>query len=841
MHQNDSADPIGKGSHKPFALSRRGFLKTAGAVTGATALAGAVPGLTALAQTYEVGQPSNEGEEIFRGTCRPNCFGFCHVNLHVRDGRVVKTSRAPYSNPQYSRICHRGLSHVQRIYDPERIKYPLRRAEGTERGAGEWERIEWDEAFKTIASWIKEVQDKYGPQAFAVHQGSSSTSTLGYLMYNRLFTLAQACVVNLTYDIGNNYGMRRLTGNGNNLWESNEQTDMINANAIVCWGANVTDAQVHSWHFIKEAMQAGKKLVVVDPTYTYLASKADLWVPVRPGADMPIYMAIMYIIQREGVEDAEYLRANTCAPFLVRSDTGKFLRRSDTGVAPTDTGNVNPQTGAPIMYDPYLVLDADGSLVPLEDATEPALRGEYAFEGVPCTTAYSLLLAEVEKFPPSRAAEIADVSEDLIEELAKVCMDTPVYHYIGYGPQAHMNGAHTCHAGVSMCAMLGNFGKPGASYGSFWHLFFGINAAFTMPTGPNTTPSLRLNDFADVVSTGKHRGADFPIKMLFTYMGNPACCGPEALTFINEGMNKCDYVVTVDSAMTDTARYSDIVLPCCQWFEFTDVSYAGQTVSLSYSEKAIDPLYESKTDADIVRGLAKEMGFSQHFDMTDEEVLGVAFDTALGNALNITYDKIKKEGDVRFVADEPHIAYRGGAKGGFSTASGRLEFYFENPAPYTADLADPNPPSPELIEREHLPHWFPPAVAWPENEIMQTYPFILMSERPRFRVHTQWFSTPLLRELDPEPFVKMNPADAEERGFKDGQYVECFNDLGHAVARLVYSDAIRPGTLVYPKGWQRHQHKAGSWSEMVSKQYDPFYANHNFMDVVCDVRAWEGM
>ena len=87
------------GAHSPRkGLTRRNFLKTTGAAFGAAAVAtAAVPQLTALAEDYEAGQPENQGEQIFRGVCRPNCFGFCHLNVHVRDGKVVKTSRAEYN------------------------------------------------------------------------------------------------------------------------------------------------------------------------------------------------------------------------------------------------------------------------------------------------------------------------------------------------------------------------------------------------------------------------------------------------------------------------------------------------------------------------------------------------------------------------------------------------------------------------------------------------------------------------------------------------------------------------------------------------------------------------
>ena len=89
-----------------------------------------------------------------------------------------------------------------------------------------------------------------------------------------------------------------------------------------------------------------------------------------------------------------------------------------------------------------------------------------------------------------------------------------------------------------------------------------------------------------------------------------------------------------------------------------------------------------------------------------------------------------------------------------------------------------------------------------------------------------------------EPLLQMNPVDAEARGISDGDYVECYNDRGFAVAKAVYSQAIRPGMLVYPKGWQLSQHKAGGWSELSSTEFDVFAVNNNFMDVLCEIRVW---
>lgn len=811
-------------------LTRRTFLKTTGAVAGAAAVAGGTGALTALAEDCKVGQAIGENEQIFRGVCRPNCFGFCHLNVHVRDGNIVKTSRSAYKNEQYSRICHRGLSHVQRIYDPDRVKYPLRRVDGTERGAGQWERISWDEAIADIARHIKDVQGKYGEQALAYHVASGNQTLLTYMVPMRLFNILHATSISASVDAGTSYGLKRMCGASTNAWEANERTDLPNAKSIIVWGSNATDSQVQSWHFIDEARRNGTKLVVVDPIFTEIASKADEWIPIRPGADAALILSIMNeIIVRDAI-NTDYLKKYTVAPFLVRSDTGRFLRRSDTGISPTPTGTIDATTKKEELYNPAMVLE-DGFLVSADDSVDPDLEAEYEIDGVACKTAYALLKEEVQKYPAEKAEDLTEVPRDTIKKLAGICIDGPVTHYVGYGPQAYGNGVHPTHAGMTMCALTGNIGYPGASYGSFWVAFSGFNAAFIMPTGINPSGAISILEFPDVVRDSVFRGKEHPIKMLYVFCANPLCCMADT-NALKEAFDDLEYIVVVDPMMTDTACYSDLVLPATQWFEEADVTYTGETAVLAYTEKAIEPLYESKTDPEITRLLASELGLEEHFPFSDEEALDTMLTTPACQKLGITFQKLKEEKELRFLPKEPHIAFEGGS---FSTPSGRLEFYLENPTPNQGSNKEITP---DLIEREHLPRFYPPLEVWPDNVLREKYPLILMSKRPRYRVHSQWFNVRALRELDPEPTVEMSPSDALERGISNGDYVECYNDRGHAVARAVLSEAIRPGVMVYPKGWQAAQHKAGSWSELTHREFDPFCPNYNWMDTLVEVRVW---
>ena len=321
-------------------LTRRSFLKSTGAVAAAAAAGSA--GLLATsgvaqAVAYEAGQTEGDGEQIFCGVCRGNCSGTCKLNLHVVDGKIVKTSKRSFNSfpdGRVDRICLRGLSQVYNVYGPNRIQYPMRRV--GERGSGEWERITWEEAIKEITDEWKRIQAEYGEQAIAYTRGSGNLGAISGVaspMYNVFFNKINASMIKIARDQANTRGINRVVGNLGD-WVLNDPSDFKNAKTLFVWGANITDAQIHDWHFVADAQDAGTKLVVIDPIMTQLAARADMWVPVKPATDAALALSMMHVMVTEDAVNKPFLRDSTCAPFLVRSDTGKFLRMSDLGVEP---------------------------------------------------------------------------------------------------------------------------------------------------------------------------------------------------------------------------------------------------------------------------------------------------------------------------------------------------------------------------------------------------------------------------------------------------------------------------------------------------------------------------
>jgi molybdopterin-containing oxidoreductase family molybdopterin binding subunit len=770
-----------------------------------------------------------QGEERTANcVCRVNCFGACRIKATVREDKVVNLGIAPFKDEHYNRICLRGLTHIQRIYDPKRIMYPMKRV--GERGSGEFERISWDEATDLIAEKIREAQKDYGPQAVAFWAASGSLSTIngggGTPSFMSRFTnVLGATNIQNSVDMAQSHGQGRVLGG--NL--SSGLADLVNSKTIICWGYNATESTIHSWHLIADAMDVGAKLVVIDPTYTTLASKADRWISVRCGTDTALALSCMQVIYSENLIDEEFLLKHTVAPFLVKED-GLFLRMSDIGIEPIVVPPATP-TGQETFIDPPVVWDIESNRGVSEmESQQPALEGDYVVEGHKCRTAFSHLRDEFEKYPPEVAAKIVDIAADDIVELARLCADGPVAHLMGYGSQAYGNGVAIGMVMATLPALTGNYGYPGAQQGTHWKFFPGFNYLPTMPDGKMAAGTISNMALPMVFESGKFKGKDWPMKVLWQFVGNPLCNSGDTNLILTKIWPHFDFIITSDLTFHDTALWSDLVLPIPHYFEVDEVHCSGEHGFCIYSEKAIDPLYEAKSDADIVRLVSQKLGIGNYFSMSDDEYTQNLLDSAYCESLGISVEALKREGCM-YDGTNPSIPTEGLK---FRTASTRVEFYCEKPvvrSDYGQDFD---------VDFERLPRFKPPIEAWPENALYNTYPLVLMSERPRFRVHSSWWDVPWLRELEPEPVLKINPEDAVARDIANGDYIEAFNDRGHAVAKALLHPGIRKGTLVYPKGWQAQQHIAGSWSELVSYTPDPVGMNGNFMDVLCEIRPWTG-
>ncbi|MBN2654813.1 MAG: molybdopterin-dependent oxidoreductase [Nitrospirae bacterium] len=178
-------------------LTRRTFIKSS-AVAGAAAAVSPELLHQIYSDSADARMNSLDYDKVVRTACSPSCAGqVCGLNAFVKNGKIIKIEPAEFPDPKYKRICLKGLSHLERTYHPDRLKYPMKRI--GKRGEGKWQRISWDEALDTIASRITEIKEKHGSDSLVFMPVGGGTSTVlnsrsGWRLANLLDAQAVASI-----------------------------------------------------------------------------------------------------------------------------------------------------------------------------------------------------------------------------------------------------------------------------------------------------------------------------------------------------------------------------------------------------------------------------------------------------------------------------------------------------------------------------------------------------------------------------------------------------------------------------------------------------------------------
>ena len=819
-------------------LTRRGFLKASGAIGAAAALSGTVS--VAGMALADGGLSQGGNEQTFVGQCRGNCFSGCPLKVKVRDGKLVHTEHLPYPVPEYNRLCAKGYGHPQRTYSPKRLQYPMRLV--GERGSGQWERITWEEAIDEICTKWKQYQAESGDTSILKNVGScSGFKTLG--MYDVLFQYMGGSSIQFGYDAAGCVALEKVIGFTETLAGNTAASSHPHAKTILMMGTNAAVAQPNTFHFLQEAQSKGGKLIHIDPVYGLTSAKCDQYVRIRPATDAALLLGMIREVIEQGWIDEDYLITATVAPYLVKESDGKFLRGSDLGIAPIE--GAPDATGQATMVDRIVVWDSAKDAYGLVgEVATPALAGTYEVNGIKVSTAYQLLVEETREWTLEKASELTEIPAEVIADLTKrFAEDTPSEIYMCYGLNQYNEGHRPYHAALTLLALTGNFGKVGAGFG-------GLEAAIGM--GFYSLPQMMIADAkpsGPVVSAAalgtvldEKKLGDIPLdaRSVFVYAHNPVANMTDRLSTI-ETYRKFDLVVVADMWMTDTIEQcADIVLPVCGWFEHVDVIGGVAAPFIRLQEKAIEPLFDSRDDYEIGRMLMDGMGFADKFTYTLEEYLADTMNNPTAAEMGISWDRLLDE-KVIYYGEFIH-----GENGEFTTPTGKFEFYVENWTRSSIwegnDLGLP-------IDKEsnHLPHFAVPHEAWPEtvggyemNPLAEKYPLIFTSIRNRYTTHSMYADVDWFREQVSEPTIRLSPKDAEERGIQGGDYVRAFNDRGDVVMKAEIHNGIRPGMVVYPKGWQNGDFKHGHIANLTSSWMTSAAYNFYFYDVLCEVEKWEG-
>jgi len=282
-------------------LTRRRFLQSAGLTMAALPLSKA-----AFAQDGFVRKPytapgSFAGTATAVGGVCEMCFWRCQLVGKVRDGKLVKLEGNPKSIDNGTAICARGNAGIKLLYDPDRLKYPMKNV--GKRGAPVWKRITWEEALDICAEKLKKVVDTYGPHALAIFPHGSSAKYPMHFFERVVGTpnVSEASFFQCRGIRDTAYVATLGTAPG-------EHVDMPNAKAILLLGGHFGE-NVHVSHLKRylKGLERGAKLVVVDPRFSASAAKADVWVKIKPGTDTAFLLAVMNYLVSQGKYDKDYV------------------------------------------------------------------------------------------------------------------------------------------------------------------------------------------------------------------------------------------------------------------------------------------------------------------------------------------------------------------------------------------------------------------------------------------------------------------------------------------------------------------------------------------------------
>lgn len=801
-------------------LTRRSFLKGSAAAAAAASTAGLVacaPKGPEEATKPAVPTLEPVDEDVYPGSCRSFCNGGCSLNLHVRDGKLVRTSMRELDDPAYNRICQKGYTHPYRVYSSERLAAPLKRV--GERGAGEWEQITWDEAIAEIAEKWTAITDEFGPGAMAAGGltgnfggvGGNGTSSI----YARFKKATGMSTLGNAVDAATKYVCSRMMG-ASYFNTANEPKDLANAKTIFIWGANPAVSQMQVMHFITEAHMNGANLVTIDPLYNANAALSDKYVPIRSATDGALALGMMSVILENGWEDIDFITNHTVAPFLVKPDTHKFLRLSDLGKA-----EAGSDADAPV------VMNADGTFDTPENIANPVIEGTAEVDGQTVTTAYSLLLDRISEWPVDKASEATGIPAADIEELARLyACDTPSTIHTCFGADHYYNGHWNYSCMVALALITGNVGKSGAGIGvcnSAGTNALNMKAVTDVPSPVEKTKTVLALRLEDAIVNRTYN--DEPMELRGMYI---ACVNPVAnvadRTKTIEAMKALDLLVVTDMTMSETAEYADYVLPCCHWFECEDLmSMMIMHSCLVYQAPALEPLGESKSDFDIIKLLAEALGYGEHFQFTEKEWIEMLLDTDDARSMGLSYDALKEKGSLKRIPtdDKPYVFAEGGV---FPTTTKRAAFYLEDPK-----ASNDYKPAWDF-DKEYLPYWEEALEVGVHSPARENYPLQLISEHSRFRTHVQWYDVEALLEVDAEQYVYIGPEDAATYGIASGDKVKVYNDRGYLVAHALVRPNNPPGILSAVKGWTAKQSIDGHLSNLGTTQSNGFCANQPFND-----------
>jgi anaerobic selenocysteine-containing dehydrogenase len=542
-------------------MNRRDFLKISAAAGGSALAWSGVQSMMDSQSAYAAADGqlvTSSKDKIVPGACLL-CSSGCGILARVADGRVVKLEGNPMHPINSGVLCPKGQAAPELLYNPDRLTGPMKRT--GKRGAGQWQKISWDEAVQSVADKLKASRDAGHPEKVAMMHGETRGQQRSF--FERFMqavgspNLVSRESLNLA---GAKLGMLLTQGT-----YALPAYDLENSQYILSFGASFLEGgsnpqrMISGYTYGRRGRATRSKVVVIDPRQGVTGAKADEWIPIKPGTDAALALGMANVIIRTGLFDSDFVHNYGFGFEDFSGDDGKKHKGFKNFVLQD--------------YDPKRVEQITG----VASTTIARLAGEFASN------------------KPSVA--ILPGKGGLLN--------------------GGIGGVYAAMAVQILNALVGSIEAPG---GVMTQEYFPVTDWPSLPSDSRASKGLQAErvDGAGKIfpvarnayqSVAQRVLEGYPLDALFLYDANPVFETPGGKKFI-QAFDKIPFIVSFSTLMDESALYADLVLPEPTFLErwqddyIEGLGYPG----IALRQPVIDPLYDTMNTADFLLKVAQKMG-----------------------------------------------------------------------------------------------------------------------------------------------------------------------------------------------------------------------------------------
>lgn len=696
------------------------------------------------------------------------CHGNCGQLLYIKDGELVKIEGDENHPWNQGRSCPRVLALKQYMYHPDRITYPLKRV--GERGEGRFERISWDEAFDICEKRMKEIKDKHGAESviFAQGTGRDIGGPISFLAYSfgspnwcQLGLSGQSCYTPRLGAMKATHGHYAVADCSQFLEKRYDDPEWEVPKVIIVWGNNplTTCPDGFYGHWIVDCMKLGSKIICVEPRHTWLTTRAEYHLQIRPGTSGALALGMLNVIINEELYDREFVEKWTYGFDELKERVRDYPPDKVAGIMEIPENLIRDAarlyaTSKPsaIQWGVAIDMEPEGTTVAQAIAHLWSITGNIDIPG-----------GQVLAKPSHGVTTYPYTTEELLdlygEDVVKLLNEKRI--------------------GADKYPMVKGF------------------RGWAQP---------------DVAIDQIHTGKPYPIKGLWIQTANILGGQAARATFHYEALKKLDFIAVVDLFHNPTTMaLADIVLPAATFAEKD--SFRTWWTPLSIIKKRVQ-VGECKSDWEINLELAKRFNpeglkhLNSVIDLINER-LSVA---------GTTFDEMEKKGGWEMAPEGPTKPYRRHERGlnrpdgksGFDTETGKVELYskaFESwgldPLPFFREPAQGPVSTPDLYKKYPL--------------------IMITGARSSLFFHAEHRMIPWLREKAPDPLVEIHPETAKKYGVYEGEWIYLENDMGKVKRKAHLTLKVKPNHIQTLHGWWLPELKGpepdlfGLWDYQINK------------------------